>query len=190
MNRKNAVQIMDVIPVDLLKENIPREFENYPIYELVAPGVLKVNCGSKRRKSDILVYDVSSATPSFKDNYSEKICELHISQIIGLPTPKVRCANKIISVLPLDGVYSTLSKEELCLLGTEFVTVTAVAEGLLVKPLISCKLKPDNIYIRINLDELPIAVREKIESETSELYEVGDSIFLDSISLSSEKNFE
>lgn len=190
MNKNNVVQILDVIPVDLLKENIPSEFENYLIYELVAPGVLKANCGHKKNKTDILVYDVSDAPQKFKDEYSKKICELCISQIIGNPVPKVRCANKIITILPLDGVYSTLNRDELCLLGADFVTVTSVSDGLLVESIISCKIKPNNMYLRITLEKLPLSLREKIESETSELYEMGNNIFIDSINLSCEKNLD
>lgn len=166
-----AVRIMEVVPIDSIKGAWDSEFDKLALYELVAPGVLKPNCGLKKNKSDVLVFDVTNASPELKAQLGGNIREMKVSQIIGVSKEMAPRAGKITAVIPLDGVYTSLGRGGMEALGHDYVQVIQSDEGLKVVPVITTKAIPDNLMLRVHPERLSEELAGKISGEIVELCE-------------------
>lgn len=81
----NAVRIWDVIYYQTLIENrinIP-SLEKFDLYKEVTEGVLMHSAGVKKEQSDVFLFNVTSASASFKEKYSDIITEYEVESVIS-----------------------------------------------------------------------------------------------------------
>lgn len=182
-NKSNeAYRIMDVIYFDSLKGSLPSDFDEFELYEVLNDGNLRRNRGIKH-KGKVVVYDVSDTSDEFKEKYKEHIHTIHYHKIVrspikskkdeGLKQPSA-LGRRIISILPLDGVYSSLGRDEFDDLGCEFVTASNTPNGIEITPVISLRKTPDNMFLVVDSEQLSErnpALLERITPEIVELYQ-------------------
>lgn len=188
MESNKTYRIMDVIYFDSLTGVLPSEFDKYELYEVLSDGNLRRNQGIKRRGS-VLVYDVSDADVEFKERYREKIHTIHYHNVVERQrkskkgeesTQASALGRKIITILPLNGIYSSLERDELNDLGCEFVTASNTPNGIRITPIISLRKAPDNMFLMVNPEQLAernATLFERITPEIVELYQKGNGYF-------------
>lgn len=171
--QKKAIRILDVLPMDRARGITREELDSFKMYKVIEPGVLRENCGIKRRRSDIIVCDVTSASSEFKEKYSDRIVEMDVSEIQpAFYQEEEKCylnARKILDLLPVDGIYSSLSRDEMNRLGHNYVSIQSTQFGTRVTPVIISKTLPDNLYLIVNTATIGEELFEKISSELVEL---------------------
>jgi hypothetical protein len=188
---ESPVRIYDVIPVNDISGQVPKEFDRLPMYEVIDEETLKENYGLKRNHDDILVYDVSTASEELRSKYASSIVEMHIRNVIKITKDKkqnVGRVGQIVTVLPLDGVYTTLSREEMDAIGHDYVTLTNTEDGIKVDPLISSKNLPDNMYLSIDARKnMSEDLEVKIAPEIVELSKKENGLYEDRGGISTKK---
>lgn len=190
---ESSIRIFDIIPVSSIEGRIPSEFDSIPMYEYVDEGIIKENYGYKKDHGTILFYDVSSQSEELKKRYANLIQEIEVNKVIRITSQRKKVetsqVGKIVTILPLDGTYSTLKKEEITALGNDYVTVTSKEEGIEIKPIISAKNIPDNMYLKVNTNRLPNELIAALSSELKELIQKPNGLYEDRGSISTSKNF-
>lgn len=171
-SNSEAVRIWDVIAES---DYIP-ELDKYPLYEILQDGIVKENAGTKKRDM-VLFYDVTKASDEFKSEHRDIIRELEVK---GIKTIRVKrepkeelnlAARKIVVLLSLaSDVYSTLSKEEINALGSDYFSLTNTPEGIKLDPVI--RLKGNDaleLYLKVYPSKLDSELLDKISPEMMEL---------------------
>lgn len=171
-SNSEAVRIWDVIAES---DYIP-ELDKYPLYEILQDGTVKENAGTKKRDM-VLFYDVTDASDEFKSEHRDIIRELEVK---GIKTIRVKrepkeelnlAARKIVVLLSLaSDVYSTLSKEEINALGSDYFSLTNTPEGIKLDPVI--RLKGNDaveLYLKVYPSKLDSELVDKISPEMLEL---------------------
>lgn len=173
----DAVRIFDIIPEESMQPSMDSSF---PLYEILAGGVLRENPGIKRRDMT-LVYDVTGASEEFKETYKDLIHKLEVKKVIkiqGSSTPSVERAGKIVSILPLSAnSYVSLTREEQKPLGFDYVSVEITKDGIRIKPVIRIRGDmPNDLYLRLPSAVDPEAL-EKVENDVVELVSKENGLF-------------
>ncbi len=174
--KNRAIRILDVIPMDKTRRIPSQELDSFKLYKVIRSGVLKEDCGIKRKRSDIIVCDVSSASEEFKSRYADLIVEIDVNEIVPAfrdddekQSDSAIRISRIIELLPVDGTYASLTREELNMLGHNYVSIKSTPHGTKVTPVITTKPLPDNLYLIVNLETISDELREKITPELVEL---------------------
>ena len=143
--------------------------------------------GLIRDVNDTLFYDVSNASPDFKESFRNLIIELEVKTIIQSGEPKITkkpsVGSRIVSILPLDGIYSSLSKSELIALGNNFVIINDKSNGQVsIRRIISTYDSrpnglPPNLFLKLDVTSIPTSLMDKLSSEIVEFTSVGYGLY-------------
>lgn len=183
----SVVRIWEIIPLEYVKGAVTPEFSSFDIYQYVTDGVVRENMGLIRDVNDTLFYDVSNASPDFKESFRNLIIELEVKTIIQSGEPKITkkpsVGSRIVSILPLDGIYSSLSKSELIALGNNFVIINDKSNGQVsIRRIISTYDSrpnglPPNLFLKLDVTSIPTNLMDKLSSEIVEFTSVGYGLY-------------
>ncbi len=152
IKKQAAVRDWEVIYVDEIKKSGLGNLDDvcsYDMYELIEPGVVKLSAGVRGKNTGPLMFNVSQATDILKDKYRYYIRNLQIQEVLGefkKPSP----VGRIVTLLPLDGIYGDLDKNDRDSLGREFVYVESTPHGIKIGNVVTIKNMSDNVYLRVH----------------------------------------
>lgn len=151
------------------------ELDRCPMYTF-RDGKLIPNMGVKKRRDEIIYYDVSNCSPEFKEEHKNQI--INSNSLIK----KNQFASKILTIIPCDGIYQCLSQEEKREIGTRFITLENKNEEIAVKSALITRIIKSktlsNLYIMLNFDDLNSDLQNKILPEIVELVKSNNGFYI------------
>lgn len=106
--------------------------------------------------------DTSLMKPELSDKISSEVVELN-EMANGLYD------FNLVTLMPLDGIYGTLERQEMDALGYNYVTVSNTAEGISLNSLNSTTLVQNNTYLKVYPFLCSSSLRSKVSGELVEL---------------------
>lgn len=157
------------------------DFDGMPIYRFVPPNILRKEPLTKRDSQDVFVFDVSDAPEDLKRKYAPFIvrtnCDVERPHSVEAGTPKISCG-RIVELLPLDGCYASLRPSEKRKLGSNFVSINNLENGLVQIVLVDIDGDlPANVYLKVDMASAGERIRNKVSSEVVELISRGNGQF-------------
>lgn len=178
-NEGQPVRILDLLLDDKLRgTRVPAEMKTLPIYTIVEDGILKVNMGIRRDSEELIAYDVTNASETLRQAYSDSIIEFRARTIIDERRQVARPHGQIKTMLSLLGEYRNLSIPERNQVGHNYVLLTSLDGGIDIKPILTAKDGlPGNTYLEINPDQLSDELTAKLASDMTELVEMENGLY-------------
>ena len=124
-----GVRTFDVIYDFYLKDgfSIP-EINDFRLYQDLGDGVIKESSGVKNDYADVFFFDVSSASQSFKERYSDVISQYEVKNIIGEKIDYVPSTGEVVRMFDMISEFDYFPELE------EFAIYEKVGDTLIENP--------------------------------------------------------